>query len=131
MFVKYGNTVRNIKSARDSRYSEGFFLSTSKRMFKCASLLLSTISFPVYQIGISNLVSLFASPPLTPFHKHSAVAWVEPVMYPVSHFGTVEFVSSTSIILGDRGSTVVEVLCYKSEGRWFNPSWCHWNFSLT
>ena len=32
---------------------------------------------------------------------------------------------------GDRGGTVVEVLCYKSEGRWFDPSWCHWNFSLT
>ena len=24
----------------------------------------------------------------------------------------------------DRGSTVVKVLCYKSEGRWFDPSWC-------
>jgi len=23
------------------------------------------------------------------------------------------------------------VLCYKSEGRWFDPSWCHWYFSLT
>jgi len=22
------------------------------------------------------------------------------------------------------------VLCCKSEGRWFDPSWCHWNFSL-
>ena len=31
----------------------------------------------------------------------------------------------------DRGSTVVKVLCYKSAGRWFDPSWCHWNFSLT
>ena len=31
----------------------------------------------------------------------------------------------------DRGGTVVKVLCYKSEGRWFDPSWCHWNFSLT
>ena len=29
---------------------------------------------------------------------------------------------------GDRGSTVVKVLCYKSEGRWFDPSWCHWIF---
>ena len=29
---------------------------------------------------------------------------------------------------GDRGSTVVNVLCYKSEGRWFDPSWCHWIF---
>ena len=33
--------------------------------------------------------------------------------------------------VGDRGSTVVKVLRYKSEGRWFDPSWCHWNFSLT
>ena len=31
----------------------------------------------------------------------------------------------------DRGGTVVKVLCYKSEGRWFDPRWCHWNFSLT
>jgi len=28
----------------------------------------------------------------------------------------------------DRGSTVVKVLCYKSEGRWFDPSWCQWIF---
>ena len=25
---------------------------------------------------------------------------------------------------GDRGSTVAKVLCYKSKGRWFDPSWC-------
>ena len=31
----------------------------------------------------------------------------------------------------DCGSTVVKVLCYKSEGHWFDPSWCHCNFSLT
>jgi len=30
--------------------------------------------------------------------------------------------------LGDRGSTMVKVLCYKSEGRWFDPSWCQWIF---
>jgi len=30
-----------------------------------------------------------------------------------------------------RGSTVVKVLRYKSEGRWFDPRWCHWNFSST
>ena len=38
---------------------------------------------------------------------------------------------SLYILYNDRGSTVVKVLCYKSEGRWFDPSWCHWNFSLT
>jgi hypothetical protein len=32
---------------------------------------------------------------------------------------------------GDRGGTVVKVLCYKSEGRWFDTRWCQWNFSLT
>ena len=34
-------------------------------------------------------------------------------------------------IEGDRGSTVVKVLSYKSEHRWFDPSCWHWNFSLT
>ena len=34
------------------------------------------------------------------------------------------------IIVGDRGGTVVKVLRYKSEGRWFDSRWCHWNFSL-
>jgi hypothetical protein len=29
------------------------------------------------------------------------------------------------------GGTVVKVLGYKSEGRWFDSRWCHWNFSLT
>ena len=33
--------------------------------------------------------------------------------------------------LRDRGGTVVKVLRYKSEGRWFDSRWCHWNFSLT
>jgi hypothetical protein len=29
------------------------------------------------------------------------------------------------------GGTVVKEQCYKSEGRWFDSRWCHWNFSLT
>ena len=32
---------------------------------------------------------------------------------------------------GDGGGSVVKVLCYKSEGRWFGSRWCHWNISLT
>ena len=28
------------------------------------------------------------------------------------------------------GSTAVKVLCYKSEGRWVDFRWYHWNFSL-
>ena len=34
-------------------------------------------------------------------------------------------------VIGDHSGTVVKVLCYKLEGHWFNPGWCHWNFSLT
>ena len=33
--------------------------------------------------------------------------------------------------MGDRDGTVVKVLCYKPEGRWFDPSWRNWNISLT
>ena len=32
---------------------------------------------------------------------------------------------------GNRGRTVVKVLCYKSEGRWLDSRLRHWNFSLT
>jgi hypothetical protein len=36
------------------------------------------------------------------------------------------------ILVGTADSgTVVKVLCYKSEGRWFDFRWCHWNFSMT
>ena len=39
----------------------------------------------------------------------------------------VEFLN-VKPVCGDRGSTVVMVLFYKSEGLWFDPSWCQWNF---
>ena len=32
---------------------------------------------------------------------------------------------------GDRGGTMVKVMCCKWEGRLFDSRWCHWNFSLT
>jgi len=44
--------------------------------------------------------------------------------------GMNECLELTASSKGDRGSTVVNVLCYKSEGRWFDPSWCQWIFSL-
>ena len=31
---------------------------------------------------------------------------------------------------GDRDSTMVKMLGYKSEDRWFDIRWCHWKFSL-
>ena len=38
------------------------------------------------------------------------------------------FLWATLPHMGDHGSTVVKVLCYKSEGRWFDPRWCQWIF---
>ena len=40
------------------------------------------------------------------------------------------FTKPVQIEGGDRGSTVVKVLCYKSEGHWFDPSWCKWIFFI-
>ena len=37
---------------------------------------------------------------------------------------------SSIITQWDRGSTVVKVLCYKSEGRLFDPSWRHRKFFI-
>ena len=39
--------------------------------------------------------------------------------------------TTVSCSYGDRGGTVVKVLCYRSEGRCFNSRWFHWSFSLT
>jgi hypothetical protein len=36
----------------------------------------------------------------------------------------------TTLTAEDRGSTVVKVLCYNSEGRWFDHSWCQPIFFL-
>ena len=33
-----------------------------------------------------------------------------------------------TVLNEDRVSTVIKVLCCKLEGRWFDPSWCHWIF---
>ena len=41
------------------------------------------------------------------------------------------FLTPVDKLLDAPRNTVVKVLCYKSEGRWFDPSWCHWHFSLT
>jgi len=47
------------------------------------------------------------------------------------HFFLTSVLNSLMKEEEDSGGTVVKVLCYKSEGRWFDPSLCHWNFSLT
>ena len=48
-----------------------------------------------------------------------------------SHTNRPDLILLSTSLNGARGSTVAKVLCYKSEGRWLDPSWCHWNFLLT
>ena len=72
-----------------------------------------------------SLHSLSADSPLTTTTETLTV-------YPLHYSSTFYVISITYCnFLGDRSGTVVKVLCYKSEGRSFDPRWCHWNFSLT
>ena len=42
--------------------------------------------------------------------------------------GVLLIILTSTLTFEDRGGTVAKVLCYKSEGRWFDPSWCQWIF---
>jgi len=48
-----------------------------------------------------------------------------------NHAAELQYFTNYVTEMGDRGGTAVKVLCYKSEGHWFDSRWCHWNFSLT
>jgi len=47
-------------------------------------------------------------------------------MYAKLQINNMETFIQAVVTKGDRGSTVVKALCYKSEGRWFDSSWCQW-----
>ena len=62
------------------------------------------------------------------------VLWLRNITPVLRQNSLVSLIKHFYIVLccnGDCGCTVVKLLCYKLEGRWFDPSWCHWNFSLT
>jgi hypothetical protein len=50
---------------------------------------------------------------------------------PASEQTNILFHAITNFVGTADGGTAVKVLRYKSEGRWFDSRWCHWNFSLT
>ena len=66
-------------------------------------------------------VRLTTEPPSSDVMKSESLNFLEPS-------GTIQTCNETDLPFEDHGSTVVKVLCYKSEGHWFDPSWCHWNF---
>jgi hypothetical protein len=76
-----------------------------------ASFNSSTISLMLLRVGLSTI-------------KVSSTYWKEKIilcfiLIMFQYKGTAD------------GDTAVKVLCYKSEGGWFDSRWCHWNFSLT
>ena len=82
----------------------------------------------VYQKSKANICVFFSSI----FYIVSVCSPFSPTWSPFS-FTLFIFLSHFMplihhLLLSPRGSTVVKVLCYKSEGRWFDPSWCHWIF---
>ena len=54
--------------------------------------------------------------------------WPVPCYFKESGIEQEKLFIQNTVHCGDRSSIVVKVLCYKLEGRWFNPSWCHWIF---
>ena len=94
-------------------------MTKTRKLFGCLNFLIrrwltfgemrqSSLLFRILEVPISNL-----GPQLS-FPKESL-------------FIFFLFCTRTN---GNRGHSVVKVLCYKSEGRWFDPSWSHWKFSL-
>jgi len=67
------------------------------------------------------------------FHIFSLTAFLEEafVRYMIKQLYYALIIYSLIITCWDRVSTVIKALCYKSEGRWFDSRWSHWNFSLT
>jgi len=59
------------------------------------------------------------------------MVWVKYKASTSDYLGTNLILFLPNLPYGDRGSTVVKALCYKSERRWLDSRWSHWNFSLT
>jgi len=73
----------------------------------------------------SRVLTTAASGPCPGAHKSSPHPPIHSFLAPIL------ILFSHTHLAGDRGSTVVKVLYHKSEGRWFDPSWCQWIFHLT
>jgi len=83
------------------------------------------IAFPL-QLWLQERASML----LYNVHRLSWCIWFSLRVDPPRDLPTIILCASCTCF-GGRGGTVVKVLCYKSEGRWFDSRWCHWNFLLT
>ena len=89
--------------------------------------ILSTHLLKIHLLMLFSFWSVSHFPPKFPDLNTAFVTvflisatWYNWPQAPCFHYGMC-------VYRGDRGSTVVRVLRYKSKGRWFDPSWCHWH----
>jgi hypothetical protein len=61
----------------------------------------------------------------TPILGHLVLIILNDIMHVFYINGTIHTLTETA-----DGGTAVKVLRYKSEGRWFDSRWCHWNFFI-
>jgi len=77
----------------------------------------------------STYVHLLLSYPLIPSISKPPIQSTSPQFsYSYRSMKSILLSSSHLSFHEDRGSSVSKVLWYKSEGRWFDPSWCQWIF---
>ena len=57
------------------------------------------------------------------------VVGISAIMYHLTRSSVIVGAKFDAIFVVGRGSTVVKVLCYKSEGRGFDSPWCHFSLS--
>ena len=107
------------------KWWEGDVLVVGKFLKSISARVWKAISVPVCVNPTTMRADLVTSLELTQFCTTTYFSWIY-----FSKPGVTKLLQEPHHTC-DRGGTVVKVLCYKSEARWFDPRWCQWNFSLT
>ena len=122
------------------RFSLIFFFFLHKKSRKARPVIVDklTVSKPVNKFPASytthRLTTAFTKAHISPSFQPHCSSPKPDITFQRIHSAVclcIHFIIYTTVNTRDNRSTVVKVLCYKSEGRWFDPSWCHWNFPLT
>ena len=106
-----------------------FSYSRMLQFVACIYWLLAAVTISVRQCAVTAIVSLprVCTPRVSDVFVMRTLfrrrIQLEQIVGTIALLGT--------LLIQRTCGTVVKVLCYKSEGRWFDPRWCHWNFSLT
>jgi len=116
--IKFGHNLRDLQFDPFVPLIH-FFIRPFLYVFRCRIFIPNVINFSsalIMEVGDSSHKSTTSYQ--TTYDVTRALFLIGPVVK------TKRPVLVSCFILAGRGSAVVKVLCYKSEGRWFDPSWC-------